>query len=69
MSNRVTIKTCEFCGKDYESKKCDSMYCSATCRKYAYIGRKRSCFGRYFSSTYTPYKYRNMNFPDNQLKE
>lgn len=58
MSNRITNKICEFCGKYYESKKCDSMYCSATCRKYAYIGRDRKILGEFVSSTYISYKYK-----------
>jgi ribosome-binding protein aMBF1 (putative translation factor) len=58
MSNRITIKTCEFCGKTFEAKKCDSLYCSPTCRKYAYIERDRRFMGLPVSDTYTSYKYK-----------
>lgn len=66
MSNRITIKTCEFCGKTFEAKKCDSLYCSSTCRKYAYIGRERRSMGCPVPATYTPYNFKQVNIPDNQ---
>ena len=64
MSNRITIKTCEFCGKTYEAKKCDSLYCSATCRKYACIERQRRHWGWDVPATYTSYKFKQEKVPD-----
>ena len=63
MSNRMTIKTCEFCGKTYEAKKCDSLYCTPTCRKYAYIGRERRRMRQPVTATYTSYKIIEVNEP------
>ena len=56
MSKRLTIKRCDFCGETYQAKKCDSLYCSPTCRKYAYIERDRSRNSMYIPSTYISYK-------------
>ena len=64
MSNRITIKTCEFCGKTFEAKKSNSLYCSPTCRKYAYIERDRKRMGWHVIDTYTSYKYKQMDEPD-----
>ena len=66
MSTRITIKTCEFCGKTYDAKRCDSLYCSATCRKYAYIERERRHSGWSVSATYTSYKNNQEQKPDKQ---
>jgi len=58
MSNRITIKICQFCGKTYEAKKCDSMYCGQTCRKYACIERQRRRWGWRVPETYVSYKFK-----------
>lgn len=58
MSNRITTKTCEFCGKSFEAKKCDSKYCSPTCRKYAYIEREKRITGWPVPATYTSFKFK-----------
>ena len=69
MSNRITIKTCKFCGKTFEAKKSDSMYCSPTCRKYAYIERSRRRIGWRVPETYTSYKHKQRNEQDNERTE
>jgi len=69
MSNRITIKTCEFCGKTFEAKKCDSLYCSPTCRKYAYIERDRRLMGWPVTDTYTSCKYKQKDEPNSEPTE
>ena len=56
MSNRITIKTCDFCGENYHAKKCDSLYCSPTCRKYAYIESFRTKNYMHIPDTYISYR-------------
>jgi hypothetical protein len=69
MSKRISFKTCEFCGKRYESKKCDSKYCSPTCRKYAYIERESNIRGWDVTDTYISYKHRTGRELDNRPTE
>lgn len=40
--SRVLIKTCEFCGKEFEGKRSNGRFCSATCRQRSYSQKKRA---------------------------
>ena len=39
--SRVLIKTCEFCGKEFEGKRSNGRFCSPTCRQRAHSARKK----------------------------
>ena len=39
------MKECEVCGREYESKRASSRYCSGKCRKLAFQGRELSVPG------------------------
>ncbi|MFA6923842.1 MAG: hypothetical protein WC223_06250 [Bacteroidales bacterium] len=41
MSKRLTTKECKFCGREFEAKRIDAMYCGNTCKQYAYENKKK----------------------------